>query len=476
MSTSEARILIVDDEKDFSEILFHVIRKEGFAPLVAHDGETALEMVRVGMPDALLLDVKMPGLDGMEVLRRAKKIDPDLPVLMITAYGGLHGAVQAMREGAVDYLAKPLNNHELIDKIRRAILNRKAKPKKSASGIGTGQSTMLRLEEIMGPSDAVRKIISDVRLVAASNFTVVIQGETGTGKELVARAIHTASNRHATALVPLDCGAIPETLFESELFGHEKGAFTGANSRRPGKFEMAQEGTLFLDEIANMPLSCQTKLLRAIQERTFFRVGGREPVTVDVRLLVATNQDLNTAVSQGKFSRDLLYRLSEFTVLIPSLRERKEDILHLSNRFVRATNTELNKKIKGFSDSALQILLDHRWPGNVRQLRAAVRRAVLQAENLIQPEHLVLDGLKPIGPSETSSAEDSDWEGLPLKEIIRRTSVDLERRVLGWAIRKTRGNKAEAARLLQVDYKTMHSKVKQYGIKFYPEEQDGQKK
>ncbi|MGB6064519.1 MAG: sigma-54 dependent transcriptional regulator [Desulfomonilaceae bacterium] len=475
MSTNEARILIVDDEKDFCEILFHVIRKEGYAPLVAHDGETALEMVRVGMPDVLLLDVKMPGLDGMEVLRRAKKLDPDLPVLMITAHGGLHGAVQAMREGAVDYLAKPLNNHELLDKIRRAIANRKAKPKKSGSGVGSGQSTMLHLEEIMGPSDAVQKIISDIRLVAASNFTVVIQGETGTGKELVARAIHTASSRRETALVPLDCGAIPETLFESELFGHEKGAFTGANSRRPGKFEMAQEGTLFLDEIANMPISCQTKLLRAIQERTFFRVGGRDPVTVDVRLLVATNQDLNTAVSQEKFSRDLLYRLSEFTILIPSLRERKEDILHLSNRFVRATNAELNKKVKGFSDSTLQILLDHRWPGNVRQLRAAVRRAVLQAENLIQPEHLVLDGVKPVTAPACLPAEDSEWEGLPLREIIRRSSVDLERRVLGWAIRKTKGNKAEAARLLQVDYKTMHSKVKQYGIKFYPEEQDGQK-
>ncbi|MGO9571162.1 MAG: sigma-54-dependent transcriptional regulator [Desulfomonilaceae bacterium] len=475
MSTSEARILIVDDEKDFCEILFHVVRKEGFAPLVAHDGETALEMVRMGMPDALLLDVKMPGLDGMEVLRQSKKLDPDLPVLMITAYGGLHGAVQAMREGAFDYLAKPLDNRELIEKLRRALANRNPKPKKLAAGVAIRHSSMLHLEEIMGPSDAIRKIISDVRLVAASNFTVVIQGETGTGKELVARAIHKASLRHETTMVPLDCGAIPETLFESELFGHEKGAFTGATTRRPGKFEMAQGGTLFLDEIANMPLSSQTKLLRAIQERTFFRVGGRDPVTVDVRLVVATNQDLNTAVSQSKFSRDLLYRLSEFTILIPALRERKEDILHLSNRFVRATNAELNKKVKGFSDTALQILLDHRWPGNVRQLRATVRRAVLQAENLILPDHLVLDGLNPTAAPEISLAQNSQWDGLSLREIMRRSSVDLERRVLEWAIRKTKGNKAEAARLLHIDYKTIHSKVKQYGIKFYPEEHDDQK-
>jgi DNA-binding NtrC family response regulator len=475
MSISETRILIVDDEKDFCEILFHVVKKEGFAPLVAHDGETALEMVRMGMPDALLLDVKMPGMDGMEVLRRAKKIDPDLPVLMITAYGGLHGAVQAMREGAVDYLAKPLDNRELIEKLRRALANRNPKTKRQSATVGIRNSSMLDLEEIMGPSDAVRNIVSDVRLVGASNFTVVIQGETGTGKELVARAIHKASLRHETTMVPLDCGAIPETLFESELFGYEKGAFTGATTRRAGKFEMAQGSTLFLDEIANMPVSSQTKLLRAIQERTFYRVGGRDPVTVDVRLVVATNQDLNTAVSQSKFSRDLLYRLSEFTILIPALRERKEDILHLSNRFVRATNAELNKEVKGFSDSALQILLEHRWPGNVRQLRAAVRRAVLQAENLIQPEHLVLDGLNPTVEAKISPAQDSQWDGLSLREIMRRSSVDLERRVLEWAIRKTKGNKAEAARLLHIDYKTIHSKVKQYGIRFYPEEQDDKK-
>ncbi len=474
MSTSQARILIVDDEKDFCEILFHVVRREGFAPLIAHNGEMALEMVRVGMPDALLLDVKMPGMDGMEVLRRSKAIDPDLPVLMLTAYGGVNGAVQAMKEGAFDYLAKPLNNNELIEKLKRALENRSPRQKKPIAGSKAWSSTKVSLQEIMGPSDAVQKIISDVKLVAASNFTVVIQGETGTGKELVARAIHKASLRQETPLVSLDCGAIPETLFESELFGYEKGAFTGAISRRPGKFELAQGGTLFLDEITNMPVSCQTKLLRAIQERSFFRVGGSEPVSVDIRLLVATNQDLNIAVSLGRFSRDLLYRLSEFNVLIPPLRERKEDILHLSDRFIKATNTELNKKVKGLSDAALQILFEQKWPGNVRQLRATVRRAVLQAEDLIGPEHLIIDGSPPVCANIACSAETA-WDGLTLKEIMRKSSEDLERRVLEWMLTRTKGNKAEAARLLQIDYKTIHSKLKQYCIKYHPEEQHGQK-
>ncbi|AFM27549.1 sigma-54-dependent transcriptional regulator [Desulfomonile tiedjei] len=474
MSTGQARILIVDDEKDFCEILFHVVRREGFAPLIAHNGETALEMVRVGMPDALLLDVKMPGMDGMEVLRRSKAIDPDLPVLMLTAYGGVNGAVQAMKEGAFDYLAKPLNNNELIEKLKRALENRSPRPKKPVAGSKAWSSTKVSLQEIMGPSDAVQKIISDIKLVAASNFTVVIQGETGSGKELVARAIHKASLRQETPLVSLDCGAIPETLFESELFGYEKGAFTGAISRRQGKFELAQGGTLFLDEITNMPVSCQTKLLRAIQERSFFRVGGSEPVSVDIRLLVATNQDLNIAVSQGRFSRDLLYRLSEFNVFIPPLRERKEDILHLSNRFIKATNTELNKKVKGLSDAALQILFEQKWPGNVRQLRATVRRAVLQAEDLIGPEHLIIDGSPPVCANIACSAANA-WDGLTLKEIIRKSSEDLERRVLAWMLAKTKGNKAEAARLLQIDYKTIHSKLKQYCIKYHPEEQYGQK-
>jgi len=299
MKEQEARILIVDDEKDLCDILFRMLKKNGFRPIVANDGAKALEMIQLGMPEIVLLDVMMPGMDGMEVLRRSKKLNPRLPVMMFTAYGGIDGAVQAIKEGADDYLSKPVDHGELVDKLRRALGNRLGARQEIAAPDKTGHATIARLHEMMGPSDAISQIIAEIGLVAPSNFSVVIQGETGTGKELVAGAIHEASLRASAPLIPVDCGAIPETLFESELFGYEKGAFTGATGEKPGKFELAQGGTLFLDEIRNMPLGSQIKILRAIQEKNFFRVGGRKPVTVDLRLLVATNEDLNAAVRRG---------------------------------------------------------------------------------------------------------------------------------------------------------------------------------
>lgn len=459
-----ARILIVDDEQDICEILFRVLEREGFRPMVAHSGETALEMINLGMPDLVILDVKMPGLDGMEVLKLAKRIDGNLPILMITAWGGIDGAVQAVKEGADDYLAKPLNHAELILKIKKVLDEDQPSRLKRTIHDVVQNRTVANLKEIMGPSEIVARISSEVALVAPSNFSVVIQGETGTGKELITRAIHEASLRSGAALIPVDCGAIPETLFESELFGYEKGAFTGAAGSKPGKFEMAQNGTLFLDEISNMPLSSQIKLLRAIQEKSFFRVGGTRPVNVNVRLIVATNEDLNNAIRKGSFSRDLFYRLSEFTIIIPPLRERKNDILHLANRFLEATNVELDKKVSGFSDEALQALMDNQWPGNVRQLRSAIRRAVLQADSWIAPEHLSLEESRREIIS-SSSEPVVELGGLSLKELVRRSTTEIEIAALTEALRKCGGNKAKAARLLQIDYTTIHSKIKHYGIK-----------
>ncbi len=480
MTPGAAKILIVDDEKDFCDILFRVLKREGFTSLVAHDAEMALNMVRLGLPDVVLLDVRMPGMDGMEALRKAKQINADLPIIMVTAYSGVNGAVEAIKDGAFDYLSKPLDNKVLIEKIKRALANRSLSAKKKPVGLNKKDLSLVQLEDMMGPSSQVSRIITDLRLVSSSEFSVVIEGETGTGKELVAQAIHQASKRSSSSLIPVDCGAIPETLFESELFGHEKGAFTGAVGTRPGKFEMAQGGTLFLDEIGNMPLSCQTKLLRAIQEKTVFKVGGREPVEVDVRLLVATNKDLNLEVAAGRFSRDLFYRLSEFTIYIPPIRERIDDVMHIAERFLHSTNIELDKNVLGFSAECVQAIAAYHWPGNVRQLRSAVRRAVLKATDYIHPDHLSLRDAdvpaeKPSGVMKTVPAVNnvSDWEGLSLKEIVQKSVTEVEKKILLKALKKTGGNKAKAARLLQIDYKTMHSKIKQYNIRLYSEDNDG---
>jgi two-component system nitrogen regulation response regulator GlnG len=475
MTSGFAKILIVDDEKDFCDILFRVLKRAGFTSLVAHDAEMALDMIRLGLPDVVLLDVKMPGMDGMEALRKAKQMSPELPIIMVTAYSGVHGAVEAIKDGAFDYLSKPLDNQVLIEKIRRALATRSLVSKKKAPLLKKKDLSLVQLKDMMGPSQEVTRIISDLRLVSASDFSVVIQGETGTGKELIAQAVHQASLRSEAALIPVDCGAIPETLFESELFGYEKGAFTGAVSSRPGKFEMAQGGTLFLDEVANMPVSCQTKLLRAIQEKSFFRVGGREPVEVDVRLIVATNKDLNLEVAAGQFSRDLFYRLSEFTIFIPPIRERKEDIMHMAERFIHATNVELNKNVLGFSAECVSAIVTYKWPGNVRQLRAAIRRAVLQATDYIHPRHLSIhDSEQPRDEPVQKKDETGEWEGLSLREIVHKSIADVESKVILKALRKTGGNKAKAARLLQIDYKTMHSKIKQYSIRLYSEDDDGE--
>jgi two-component system nitrogen regulation response regulator GlnG len=465
-----ARVLIVDDEKDFCDILFRVVKRGGFTALVAHDGEMALEMIKLGLPEVVLLDVRMPGMDGIEVLKRARKIDSRLPVIMITAYSGVHDAVEAIKKGAYDYLPKPLDNNALIERIRSAIAERRilsGNSHRKESDLTRG-----RIKKLMGPSASVDRLVSEITLVSGSNFSVVIQGETGSGKELVAQAIHRFSPRSDRLMVPVDCGAIPETLFESEVFGHEKGSFTGAISSRMGKFELAQGGTLFLDEITNMPLSCQSKLLRAIQEKTFYRVGGRQCVHMDVRLIIATNKELNTEVALERFSRDLFYRLSEFTVVIPPLRERKEDIVYLAQRFLNETNEELNKDVKGFSDSGLELIRNYPWPGNVRQLKSAIRRAVLQSWDWVGPENLVLGSMPEAMSNDLSVGKREEvWNGLSLREIVQKATADVESKILAKVLRKTGGNKAKAARLLQIDYKTIHTKIKQYGIKLYPEEE-----
>jgi len=462
MTETCGSVLIVDDEEDICVLLSHVMEREGIKALVAHDGDTALNRIRCRAPDVLLVDVKMSGMHGMEVMRRARELDRDLPVIMITAYAAVQGAVEAMRAGAHDYLAKPFDHHEVIRVVRRALAERdlKRKLKQLSAQIEEGGP----LREMMGPSETVGRLIYEVNRVAKSCFSVVILGETGSGKELVARAIHHVSPRSSASFVPVDCGAIPETLLESELFGHEKGAFTGADRQKRGKFEMAQGGTLFLDEILNMPLGSQAKLLRVLQDKKVYPIGGTNPVKVDVRLLVASNQDLPALTVSGSFRRDLFFRLNEFTITVPSLRERKEDILYLAKRFLDTTNMELGKSVRGVSESALEALHAYDWPGNVRQLRSTIRRAVLLADEMITEKHLGMKRLPGAGSMFSQKVQGTPWNGTSLKEIVRRSIGAVEREALIHALKQTGGNKAKAARLLKIDYKTIHTKVKKYGI------------
>jgi len=462
MTNKMATVLIVDDEKHICSMLSRLCGKEGLETVEAYEGDTALKMIMSQKPDVILVDFRMPGMNGMELLKRAKELDPDLPVVIITAYADIKGAVEAMRAGAHDYLAKPFENLEVIRVVYRALEERKLKRK--LTSLTRELQENLSLSTSMGTSEAVYDLISKAAQVAKSDFSVLIQGETGSGKELVARAIHDISPRSKKPFVPVDCGAIPETLLESELFGHERGSFTGADYAKPGKFEAAAGGTLFLDEVANMPLSSQAKLLRALQSKRVYRLGSTKPVEVNARLIVASNQDLFSLTKSGSFRSDLFFRLNEFTISVPPLRARKEDISYLADRFLNITNVELNKHIKGFSDSAIDKLLGYDWPGNVRQLRSIIRRAVLLADTIITEADLELKDIPGSNSMSVPNIKGVVIDGLSLKEIVHDNILAVERDVITKVLRYTGGNKAKAARLLKIDYKTIHTKIKQLGI------------
>jgi DNA-binding NtrC family response regulator len=462
---SGSKILIADDERDICALLSECMAREGLTAIVVHTGQAALEKIRSEPLDTLIVALKLPDIDGMEVLRAAKALDEDLPVILLTGYPEIRGAVAAIRAGAHDYLAKPVKDHEVLRVVFRALNERALKNKLRRLSSKIEDETSLR--ELMGPSDAVSRLISDVSRVARTNFSVLILGETGSGKEVVAHAIHQLSPRLDAPFIAVDCGAVPEALLESELFGYEKGAFTGADKQKAGTFEMAHGGTLFLDEISNMPLGSQAKFLRVLQEKRICHIGGARPISTDVRVLAASNQDLHRLGEAGSFRRDVYFRLNEFSISIPPLRERKEDILYLAKRFMDQTNLELQKDVPNFSQSAVDTLLAYGWPGNVRQLRTAIRRAVLLADDMITEQHL---GIGPVSslPKALNSVAPPIGEpsngAQSLKEIMRRYVIAVEREILVRALQETGGNKARAARLLQIDYKTIHSKVREYGI------------
>ena len=449
------RILITDDETDLRQCLSTLVRGAGYDSIEAADGQAALQILRDTPPDAVLLDINMPGMNGMRVLREAIKLGPAPPIVMLTGFGTIHSAVEAMREGAFDYLTKPFNNEALLEILRRAVEHH-------AHICGPGPVSSLA--KAMGPSDKIRKLSELVNLVAPTDFTVVISGETGSGKELVAKEIHRCSRRSTGPFMPVDCGSIPSTLIESELFGHMKGSFTGADRTRAGKFEEASGGTLFLDEVQNLSLGVQAKLLRALQERQISRVGDSHPINLNVRIVAATNEDLLGLIDVGRFRRDLHHRLNEFAITVPPLSARPSDLLYLADRFLHQTCQELNKPVCSISEAAQKALLEHHWPGNVRELRNVIRRAVLSAGTTIHPEHLLIDCKNKASGLPLPMIEEKAFEPISLKEVVREATIQQEREILVRALHHTHGNHARAARLLQIDYKTLRLKTKQYDI------------
>ncbi len=484
---SQARVLIVDDDADLLQALSLALqlRMDGLTVDTADSAVAALGHIGARDYDAIVTDIKMPGMDGLALLAEIRMHRPDIPTLMITGHGEHDLVVHALRGGAFDFIQKPIDRDYFVASLVRATqmreLSRRAKEQQVAlerhlneleaiveERTGdlreTSQVVESPLRFLVGPSGQMEKVVRQIKQVADSPLTVLVQGETGTGKELVARAIHQLSDRREKPFVAVDCGAIPDTLIESELFGYEKGAFTGAYQRKAGQFQLAEGGSLFLDEIVNLPLSTQAKLLRALQERQVQPLGGTRPVRVDARIVAASNVPLEPEVRAGRFRQDVYYRLNEFGITLPPLRER-DDILHLANEFLCEGSTELGRPCRKISEAAAQILLRYHWPGNVRELRNVIRRAILLASDVIELEHLaVLPVDSPSTAADTALRGESAPVGSSLREIAGGAAAYAEQQAIRRALQVTNGNKSEAARLLRTDYKTLHLKMKQYGI------------
>lgn len=449
-----ANILVVDDKDSMRNMLTETLKDEGYRVDSAVDGRRALELVRNKSYDLILTDLRMPDIDGLEVLSTVKEIDTEASVIVMTAYGTIEDAVTAMKEGAYDFITKPLDTDHLCVLIARALENRRL----------VAETTLLRQEvlgghefkDIIGRSEKMIEVCGLVTKVAKSDASVLLQGESGTGKELFARAIHSLSHRKDGPYIPINCAAIPDTLLENELFGSEEGAFTGA-VRKMGKFEIAHTGTIFLDEIGDMDYALQAKLLRVLQQKTFERLGGTKPIDVDVRVIAASNMDIQKLISEKKFREDLYYRLSVFPLTIPPLRERVDDVKMLAEYFIEKFCKELKKTSKVFSQQAINLLEKYHWPGNVRELENTVERACILAEGKkVTPEHLAI----------RLRCENEIYlrDGAGLKEIGAHAQMVAEKGTIIRVLREARGNKRKAARILKIDYTTLFDKLKKYEI------------
>jgi DNA-binding NtrC family response regulator len=455
-------VLLVEDKDSLRAMLRHALEGQGHVVVEACGEVEALEQLRQARPAVVLTDLKLPDGDGLGVLRAAKELDAQVPVVVMTAYGSIQDAVLAMKEGAMDFLAKPVDPDHLLLLVERAIAQRRMHT----------EYILLKEElaerrgapRIIGEDAQLRQVSQQLHRAAATDTTVLIEGESGTGKELFARALHALSPRADGPFVAINCAAIPETLLETELFGHEKGAFTGASQRKPGRFELAHRGTLFLDEIGELPLALQAKILRALELKNFERVGGTQSITVDVRLVAATNRNLKARVAERQFREDLYFRLSVFPIQIPPLRERADDVVILARHFVDKFSREVNKPPLIFTDSALDELRAYPWPGNVRELQNCIERAVILCDgDTIHPRHLNLSFRQPAAPAPVSPWEQIDLSG-SMADAVRRVTAEVERRKVEQALKEAGGNKARAAELLQVPVKMFTMKLKELGI------------
>jgi len=460
--SAPAQILLVEDKDSLRAMLRHALEREGHGVLEARDQPEAVRLLQQTQPALVLSDLRLPIGDGFGVLRASKETDADVPVIVMTAFGSIEDAVTAMKAGALDFLAKPVDPEHLLLLVNRALEQRRL----------VTENLLLKEElavrrgapQLVGEDPSLRKVFASLQRAAGTDTTVLLEGESGTGKELFARSLHALSARAEAPFVAINCAAIPETLLETELFGHEKGAFTGAVGRKLGKFEMAHRGTLFLDEIGDLPLSLQAKILRALEERRFERVGGTALVHVDVRLVAATNRGLRAAVAARRFREDLFFRLSVFPITVPPLRERPADIPVLARHFVERFCRDMKKKPLILSPAALDELVAYRWPGNVRELQNCIERAVILADgDSILPRHLNLSFV------DASEHEAPDpWANLDLSgslmDVTRRATAEAERRKIQEALAEAAGNKGRASELLQVSYKTLLAKLKEHRI------------
>ena len=444
----EPTVLVADDEAGVRESVGRALRREGFRVIAAEDGQAALDALRRGGVDLLLADLRMPGLDGLELLRAAKLLAPEIEVIVFSGHGTVEEAVQAMKEGAYDFITKPFERAQIVRMIRQALAHRVL--------VLENRRLQRRLDELVGAgkiiseSPAIRQLLALVAQVAPSSATVLIQGESGTGKELLARELHEGSPRSGKPFIRVNCAALPETLLESELFGYERGAFTGATARKEGRFELADGGTLLLDEVGDLSSATQAKLLRVLQEGEFERLGGTRSLKVDVRVVAATNQDLALLVKEHRFREDLYYRLNGITIAIPPLRERPEDVSLLAQHFLCIYAAKNHRAVDGFSEEAMAQLRAYPWPGNVRELEHAVERAVILARGSL----IDLHDLPPaITEAEPSARVVSIPIGMPLDEV--------EQRLIEETLRLTKGNKELAAKLLGIASRTIYRKLKE---------------